>query len=148
MLWKYRNKINCSQIFSLPVHMTKLFTSGLFKSSQKSAISAAYWAEKIPYELRKVTDPVISPRWSLWQSICNTCSTLPLFQSRWLVTVGFTAIFCWHRLELALSWHNLSHNDDEHTAKKKQTKREQHNLSRSKKKKKIVTKTTLSETLI
>lgn len=69
MLWKYRNKINCSQIFSLPVHMTKLFTSGLFKSSQKSTISGPYWAEKLPSEPRKVTAQVLSPRWYLWQGL-------------------------------------------------------------------------------
>lgn len=119
MLWKYRNKINCSQNFSFPVHMTKLFTSGLFKSSQKSAISGTYWAEQIPCELRKVTDPVTLPRWSLWQSVCNTCSTLPLLQCGWLVTVVFTAIFCWHWQELSLPWHNLPYDDDEHSVKKK-----------------------------
>lgn len=149
MLWKYRNKINFSQIFSLPVHMTKLFTSGLFKSSQKSAISVVYWAEEIPCDSRKVTDSTLSSRWSLWQNICNTCSILPLFQRGWFVTVGFTAIFCWHWLELAVSWHNLSHNDDEHSVKRKQTKMccsRENNTSYLEAKN--VTKTTLSKTLI
>lgn len=134
MLWKYRSKINCSQNFSLPVHMTKLFTSGLFKPRQKSAISGPYWAEKIPCELRKVTDPVTSPRWSLWQSVCNTCSTLPLFQCGWLVTVVLLPFFA------GIAWNLLSPDTTFHITtmstgwKKKKKKREHQILSSSKKK--------------
>lgn len=113
----------------LQVAYLNLARSQLFQDPIEQKSSPVSWGRS-QLKLYRLDD--------LSDRVCNTCSSLPLFQCVWLVTVFQWQCFYGLCLEFTLSWHSLPHNCDE--------QEKENNTSYLATK--AVTKTTLLETFI